>query len=476
MPLDGCARQVPYGSFSGLRRRKTILETCSTSPRNGSIQCGDSTGTPVPRLLKAEEWSSSSRSKDEVDASVETSLIEKSTAAFETIEHTIVEATAKGNDDGSSKSSSCDDDDDDSASVSSLESLLSALSSARSEKECHSQEKGEPKGIERLERQLQLRRELLARFKMIQSPSCYKLLETHERAANAVERKRYDIAAESSTKKVGSDGVEKTLKSTNVLEDPVKGSDHPHSLLYAWWWVLFECHHSGPAAYKLLLVCLCHLFFHGALDTLSRIVYHNIFVNAMRLEVFYSALILLGLCILRANGYIWMLLDSEAYSAVKFDMHNRRLLDFTDAKVLAFLKSSLYGSAANLFGFYLVYVGLNQISSQELNEILKYLEQWYIDRKDAIIRDQNLNQDDLDFYSWEGTGGSTGYSEDASNTCMLLQQYIHPRLQWWFSYCCNDRFQEWKAVEMLYYGLGLVVVAASAATVGVNLLEICDEE
>jgi hypothetical protein len=463
MPFTAGGRSR-YESSSQLRRRKTSVAK-NTSIRKVSI--GSGTDVPVPSLVKVEEWSSASLSKGDGN---HTST--KPSPKKRTIVDAVVAATADDDNVTGSRKESGNNDaiGDDSATVSSLDSLLSALSISI-EEESFSQREEELKGIEKLETQLQARRESLASLKTSQPASCYKLLAAHEEAAESIKRER--CRAKENAKQ----GIPSQEAKQNKLKEynhQTSKEGHPHPILYAWWWMLFEFHHAAPAAFKLVVVCLCHLFFHYVLETLSRIVYHSLFVTAMKQELFCVFEILLGFCLLRANGYLWMFLDPQAYNTVKFDMHNRHHLGLVDAKLLAFLKSSLYGSAANLFGFYFVYVGLNQISSHEYIKVMKFFEAWYLEKKEAIIAAQNIQAESLHFYSWDGS--DTNYSTDVSSTCALLTQHVHPCIQWWFSYCCNDRFQEWKAIELVYYGMGLLAVAASAAMVGVNVLEICDEE
>jgi hypothetical protein len=246
------------------------------------------------------------------------------------------------------------------------------------------------------------------------------------------------------------------------------------------WWILFEIHHTIPSSFKLVIICLCHLAFHGVLDATTRIVYHNMLLDYVNKQLFSSFLIVIGLVLLRANGYLWLFLNDDSYRIVKFDMHNRLRLRCTDAKVLSFFKkrAAIWGSAANMFGFYFAYVGLNQIFSHNYSTILKSFENWFVQTKEGILAEQNFTDDDnsssLVFYSWDGL--STGYSEPEYQTCLMLEQYVDPKLQWWFHYCCTDPFQEWKILEITYFGVLLSVVATIAGYLGLNLLELCDEE
>ena len=135
----------------------------------------------------------------------------------------------------------------------------------------------------------------------------------------------------------------------------------------------------------------------------------------------------------------------------------------------------MFGSAANLVGFYLVYVGLNQLTAVPFTNWMKEMEAWYLALKESLLAQHNLEKDTLKFYSWEGT--SPGYSEEEYRTCKLLKQYVASgRLRWLFQYCCTDPFQEWKAFEVTFQGIGLLAITLLAASLGVNILQICDEE
>jgi hypothetical protein len=366
------------------------------------------------------------------------------------------------------------DKDHDSESVFSIDSFLSVRSSDTSKDGSLSQVDKEACDMKQLQHDLECRGTFLSRLKTSHPIYSYKILETHEIAAQAVKLERY--RAKNILKQGPQSQDANNRGRITYSSDPRGRMSHegnPHPVLYAWWWVLFELTYTAPAAFKMVVVCLCHLFFFGVLDTLSRILYHSLFVATIRQEFFSLFQIFLGLCLLRVNGSLWTNLDADTYNIVKFDMHNRRHLGFTDAKLLSFFKSSCYGSAGNLFGFYLVYMGSSQIYSRQFIFILRFLETWYLQKKETIIQDQNLQEEDLHFYSFYGNNAV--YSEDVSNTCKFVVQHVHPSVQWWFSYCCNDPSQEWKALDMMLYTMGLLVVTVIAATVGINILEICDD-
>jgi hypothetical protein len=373
-----------------------------------------------------------------------------------------------------------DDDDtrnDEDASVSSIDSLLSANSededySSISQASGHRPDKT-LRGLERLEKRLERRRRKLHMLCAGKSEAYACLLKSNEAEVRQLKMKRFlTKRAQKKRSRGRPSGKSKNITfSPSIEEQPTK----THTLLLMLWWVLFEFHHTIPASLKLVVICLCHLFFHGTIETASKVLYHNVFFNVMSQQVHALCQVVLGLCLLRANGYVWYFLDNHAYNIVKFDMHNRLHLGHLDAKLLSFCKSSVYGSAANLIGFYLVYVGLNQVIITPFNVINNNMEAWYLITKETALEKHDFDKSALKFYSWEGT--SPGYSEEEHKTCELLKQYIHPpSLQWLFEYCCKDPSQEWKAVEIAYYGVGLLAMTISAASFGVNLLEICDEE
>jgi len=240
-------------------------------------------------------------------------------------------------------------------------------------------------------------------------------------------------------------------------------------------WFLFDCHYTLPSCFRLVITSTCHLAMYGVLEATSKMIYQRVFFHFMNLYVFHGCQVLLGLVLLRANGYLWQFLDKDAYKTLKFDMHNRFYLGFLDARVLAFFKDTVYHSATNTIGFCLVYVGLHRLSDQLYLDFMSSLDEWYLDTRDAIVEVQNFPKNSTVFYSWEGT--SMYFSEAAQHTCLALKQYVEPTLlQGLFEYCCTDPFQDWIIFEMMYNILFLVIGASLGASIGINILQLYDEE
>ncbi|KAL3939948.1 MAG: hypothetical protein SGARI_001181 [Bacillariaceae sp.] len=370
-----------------------------------------------------------------------------------------------------------DEDSDDSLSLSSIDSLLSSRSDSESlslvlEGDNRGHHHKALRGIERLEKKLELRRRKLHQLCVAEPKGCIHVLKANEEAVRKLEMKQFLDDEQAQKKHVhGRQSAPSPKEGEHARQHPAT----PHSFLQTWWWLLFEAHLVIPASIKLLVVCCCHLFVHGTLETACKMVYQSFFLKLMSQQVFCICQVILGLLCLRANGYLWYFLDKDAYNVVKFDMHNRVRLQRWDAKLLAYFKTTIFGSAANLVGFYLVYVGLNQLILMPFNNWMKELDTWYLATKESLLEEHDLDKETLKFYSWEGT--SPGYSEKEDKTCKLLKQYISPgRLQWLFEYVCTDPFQDLKSFEVMYQGVGMLAITLIAASLGVNILQICDEE
>mmetsp|Transcript_28075 Transcript_28075/g.49785 ORF Transcript_28075/g.49785 Transcript_28075/m.49785 type:complete len:449 (+) Transcript_28075:64-1410(+) len=357
----------------------------------------------------------------------------------------------------------------------------SLLSSFSEEDEKDDELIAEYKGILRLEKKLEIRKKKLRRLSAGMSPSLVTMLQAHEEAARDVKLFKHKQQQQGTGKTTGKASNENSTTSrsgsraTGNVSSVKRQHLRKHSLfLRTWWHLVFEFHHTVPSSFKLIIICACHLTFHGVIDTGLRILYHNVLQDYFGQQFYGVCQIIFGLWLLRANGYLWQFLEHDAYNTVKFDMHNRWHLGFLDARVLSFFKSSLLASACNMFGFYFVYVGLNQLVAHGFLVLLKFLEDWYINTRTRIIEEHHIPEESLQFYSWEGL--STHFSEAEYQTCMMLKQYVKPQFRWWFQYCCTDPFQEWKGLEMFYFGAGLLVAALIAASMGLNVLKFCDEE
>jgi hypothetical protein len=77
-------------------------------------------------------------------------------------------------------------------------------------------------------------------------------------------------------------------------------------------------------------------------------------------ERFFHVLLLFsGMTLMRANGYLWFWLDNRSYNLVKFEMHNRAILKYPDARLLSYLKrTTALNGALTMISFYSAYTGV----------------------------------------------------------------------------------------------------------------------
>lgn len=99
--------------------------------------------------------------------------------------------------------------------------------------------------------------------------------------------------------------------------------------------LLFEGRHSLEGIWVLCWYCMGHF---GLFCIFEQLVDRALRKSQLGPQVFYCLLILSALFIMRMNGYLWTWLASDSYRRVKFDMHNRRVLQFWDARILALLR------------------------------------------------------------------------------------------------------------------------------------------
>lgn len=99
--------------------------------------------------------------------------------------------------------------------------------------------------------------------------------------------------------------------------------------------ILFEGRHTLEGAWVLCWYCIGHF---GLMCISEVLVERALRKSRLSPHIFYSLVILGALFSMRVNGYLWSWLASDSYRRVKFDMHNRRVLRFWDARLLALLR------------------------------------------------------------------------------------------------------------------------------------------
>lgn len=387
--------------------------------------------------------------------------------------------------------------DDHSAVDSSEDSLLPSLSDDEG-CTCSDEESSvgsQYEGLARLERKLDLRMARLRRICAGRRPSYVRLLEFHEATVREISVAEYKQTHREGTRKhrpVPSERIDglpappaRTTKASDATGAESSADGGPQGLcrtpplyLRLWWWLLFEGHHTIPGSVKLLVVCMAHLTFYNLLDYTLWTIYESFFVGLMQFSTFVVVYIVAGLALMRGNGSLFTVLGGSSYNMVKFEMHNRLRLGHADARLMEYFKNSIWGSAANMFAFYLIYSGLvhfyNDRTHQKFNVLM--VESY------TMIRDQAAQQVpepvDLKFYdksNYTGQFESPKLSGVEQQTCAILEEYVAPPFQWWFRYCCADPFQEFRLHDLTFHGFWFFLTAGVAAWMGINVLTLCDE-
>jgi hypothetical protein len=137
--------------------------------------------------------------------------------------------------------------------------------------------------------------------------------------------------------------------------------------------LLFEVNHTLPGYLNLSLYCLAH----GSIASLFTLAIGELLKYLNKGEtvedLIYLILLSLGLVLSRASGSIWIdYVNSQTYSCIKFDMHNRLRLGDPDARRLRWLrKHKFFQALLDLVGFYLC---LSAIGHFQDNRLLKLFD------------------------------------------------------------------------------------------------------
>ncbi|KAL3902837.1 MAG: hypothetical protein SGILL_010677, partial [Bacillariaceae sp.] len=351
----------------------------------------------------------------------------------------------------------------------------------------------EVKGIRRLERKLELRRQRLQRLcEGRRSPTYTRLLQATTAAADAMElasyRERHDTIVEEETSndnddQSDDDNCTKTTSisvktATHTDNEPVPKSDvcSSHSAtetstkiarppssttsMSLWWILLFEINHTLPAVGIVLVVLMGHVAFYGGLEALSRSIYYSGIDQYFSLNQFFGCMVILGLALLRLNGTLYYWLDQNDFALVRLELQNRLTLGTIDAKFMKRIKGTVLCSAMNMFGYYISSVGLNHFYYNGSLAVLKPFEDWYME-------------------AFRAMGGAfsaeTGLAEPPA--CHTIVDWVAPSGEYsqkLFHYFCADETQEWRAITLVYHGLWFVAAAGLARFVGQNVMEYCN--
>jgi hypothetical protein len=125
-----------------------------------------------------------------------------------------------------------------------------------------------------------------------------------------------------------------------------------------WDFLQFESHLTLAGILSVLFYCTAHLSFHILFEAFVKwaATATNSFMDERCVHVL---LIFFGMALMRANGYLWFWLDSRSYNLVKFEMHNRAILKYPDARLLSYLTSTTaLNGALTMISFYSAYTGI----------------------------------------------------------------------------------------------------------------------
>jgi hypothetical protein len=342
----------------------------------------------------------------------------------------------------------------------------------------------ELKGIQRLERQLELKRERLRRLCAGRGTSYVRLMEANNAAADAVTLAAYTKAhAKTAEKNPRNDnnGIDGTSSKECDPDDTKKDRAHsigtkeeatssgsdmkakakgkPSTAMSIRWILLFELYHTLPAFAIVLVVLMGHICFYCGLETSLKSIYYTFLNQCLSLDQFMGIQVILGLCMIRINGSVFYWLDRNDFHLVRMELQNRLILGTFDTQVMKRLKGTMWSSALNMFGYYIASVALFHFYYSGHLKVLQPLEEWYVDI----------------FQTAGGTYSATGQVQ--TPPCHKLAELVAPSGEYsqkLIHYFCMDETQEWRAVGLVYNGLWLVVTAVLGMLIGQNMLEYCD--
>jgi hypothetical protein len=142
--------------------------------------------------------------------------------------------------------------------------------------------------------------------------------------------------------------------------------------------LLFESHLTLPGTLSLMFYCTAHVSFYALFD--SFITWAATASTSFIDERFFHVLLIFsGTTLMRANGYLWFWLDDRSYKIVKFEMHNRAILKYPDARLMSYLTSTTtLNGALTMISFYSTYHGIQYFFYRWQSTLYSSpLDDWY---------------------------------------------------------------------------------------------------
>uniref|UniRef100_A0A7S2UPP0 Uncharacterized protein n=1 Tax=Attheya septentrionalis TaxID=420275 RepID=A0A7S2UPP0_9STRA len=118
---------------------------------------------------------------------------------------------------------------------------------------------------------------------------------------------------------------------------------------------LFDLYYGVPGHVVILLFCVAHISIYEGLYTATA----EITKKVKNQNLVYGVVLLVGLTLSRASGYLWSWINEEKRECVRFDMHNRLRLGTYDARLLRwFRRHTHFKIAVNTLSLYLCFIGV----------------------------------------------------------------------------------------------------------------------
>jgi len=318
-------------------------------------------------------------------------------------------------------------------------------------------------GLQRLEKKLALRKERLKHLCVGQPPAYVHLIERNEEIARNIKIAKY---------KEQHPDEDATLVSKPMLPKN-KAIDSFQGILQ------FEGLHTVPCAVTVFIICLGHSAFFGFVECLCRIAYHSFLKQWIAENKFYIILIFVGLLLLRFNGGLFFYARDRAYNLIKIEMSNRLKVGMFDARIFKLIKGSMTYSSFNMFGYYLICIGINHFYEGYLYVWMDQHSAW-IDgiwsRAVDLANTERIQKQNRceHFYPLLDCVVSAP-NEDISPSCEVATEIVsHPVLKYLYNFWCNDVSNEYKSIEIIFHWIWLLLSACFAIHAGQNLMTYCD--
>lgn len=361
-------------------------------------------------------------------------------------------------------SSSSDSSSDSSSESSEDDSLLSTWSDDASQQgilpELYVSSKYQ--GIKRLEKQLEQRKKRLKRLCEGQPPAYVYMLKQNEKLAAKIKVAEY---VKENSDEILNPKVKKMLES--------KGRE-PRSTFGI---LQFEWIHTLPCAYVLFVCMAVHTTFFGVTDCAFRILYATV-LEPMKVGfyTFYVYLMLLGFTLLRFNGGIFYYSSTMAYHRAQMEMSNRLRIGMFDARLFKRIKGNIIGSYFNMFGYYLISVGISKFYYGAYHFVYAKVDagiglvwQAATELINAEVKEKQAK--------WEyiPLGLSEGEDLSVSPSCKFaVDQVSKTLLKPFFLVLCADTTFEYKSLELFFHTSCLLLIAYLSHRVGRNAMKACD--